>query len=340
MKRGLIVGKFMPLHRGHQFLIETALAEVDDLTVVVYDSKIDMADKPGWGWDIVMPAEMRAGWIARLYPQIENIVVRQDVLSALNQDQKDDPMYAPTYAKDLDFLGQFDLVFSSESYGKPFADALGAKNRVVDMARHMLPISGSEIRENLYEHRAWIDPVVYRDFIRKVVFVGTESTGKSTIAERMAKELDTKWVHEYGRELWIEQDLKGSFRDMLKIAENHYRREEAAVLHSRDFLFCDTNPWTTLQWSLMYNQTADQRLVDLVENTMNEYIWILCDNDFNWVDDGARELVNGKAEAFQRQLIQDLAHRRRVPFHFIDGSINQRVDQVREILEVDTPTLV
>ena len=329
MRRGLVVGKFMPLHRGHQFLIETALAEVDDLTVVVYNSMIE-------GWTLRAPANKRAGWIAKLYPQIENVLVRQDVLSPLmTQEEKDEPQWAPAYARDLDFLGQFDTVFSSESYGDYFAEVLGAKNRVVDMARNMMPISGTEIRENLFEHRAFIDPLVYRDLIQKVVFVGTESAGKSTIAERMAKELDTQWVHEYGRELWIEQDLKGSFHDLLKIAENHYRREQAAMLHSRDYLFCDTNPWTTLQWSLMYHKTADQRLIDLVDRTMNDYTWILCEPDFGWQDDGVRELVNGAAEKFQRQIEDDL-YIREIPYYDIHGSVSQRVEQVKQILNINS----
>ena len=38
MRRGLVFGKFMPLHRGHQHLIDTALSQCDDLTIVVYDS--------------------------------------------------------------------------------------------------------------------------------------------------------------------------------------------------------------------------------------------------------------------------------------------------------------
>jgi HTH-type transcriptional repressor of NAD biosynthesis genes len=223
MRRGLIVGKFMPLHRGHQLLIESALAEVDDLTVVIYDSQIPGVYPP-------MPIEKRMKWIAELYPQIENIVPRKDILPAgMSQEEKDEPKWGEAYVKDLEFLGPFDYIFSSESYGEPFAQSYSrlwgtpAKHITVDLAREMLPISGTQIRENVYEHRGWVDPVVYRSLIQKVVFVGTESTGKSTIARRMAEEMDTKWVHEYGRELWEAQNLKGSFHDLLKIAQNHYQ---------------------------------------------------------------------------------------------------------------------
>lgn len=325
MRRGLIVGKFMPLHRGHQFLIESALATVDDLTVVVYDS-----NPPG---DYVsMPVATRAQWVSKLYPQVENVLARPDVLPAdMSQEEKDEPKWAEVYARDLDFLGQFDYVFTSEFYGEPFAEALGAKNVVVDMARTMLPISGTEIRENIYANRGWIDPVVYKDLIQKVVFVGTESAGKSTLARTMAEELDTQWVHEYGRELWEKQNLQGSFADLWKIAQGHYRREEAMLLHSNRYLFCDTNPWTTSQWSLMYNESVDARLLDLIERTKNEYIWILCKNDFGWRQDGTRELAGEKSNDFQEQ-IEDALVDSRIHYYVVGGSLDHRVGRVKEIL--------
>lgn len=327
MTRGLVVGKFMPFHRGHQLLIETGQSIVDDLTVVVYDSNPAGVYPP-------MPAHMRAKWIADLYPQVENVIVREDPLDDFGKTQaeRDDPGYAPVYAQDLEFLGKFDYVFSSEDYGDPFAEALGAESYVVDVARDMLPISGTQIRENVYEHRGWVDPRVYRDLIKPVVFVGTESAGKSTLAKAMAETLNTRWVHEYGRELWEAQNLQGTFRDMFKIAENQYRREQAAMLHSRDFLFCDTNAWTTLQWSLMYCGSADERLYDLVRRTKDDYIWFLCSNDFGWVQDGVRELVGQKSKDFQMQNLDALA-RWNINYHIVEGSVDNRVDQVINVLE-------
>lgn len=328
MRRGLLVGKFMPLHRGHQLLIETALANVDELTVVVYDS-----NPPGAYPS--MPVEMRMNWITQLYPDLENVVPRKDPMHLihLSQEERDEPKYAPLYAEDLAFLGSFDVVFSSEDYGDPFAEALGAESFVVDIARDMIPISGTEIRENIYEHRGWVDPIVYRDLVQKVVFVGTESAGKSTIAERMARELNTSWVHEYGRELWIEQGLEGSFSDMLKIARGQYKREEAAMLHAREFLFCDTNAWTTLQWSLMYHDVADVRVTRLVEKIKDDYIWFLCTNDFGWVDDGTRELEGERSKDFQRQ-IEDNLKAMGIKYHIIGGTIEQRVAQVKDDLGI------
>ncbi len=123
----------MPLHRGHQLLIESALAEVDDLTVVVYDSA------PA-GVYPAMPIDKRAGWISSLFPQIENIVLRDDIFDGvIAAEESVDPKYARDYADDLAFLGQFDRIFSSEVYGDTFARAMGAVHVQVDASRTLVP---------------------------------------------------------------------------------------------------------------------------------------------------------------------------------------------------------
>lgn len=318
----------MPIHRGHQLLIETALAEVDDLTIVVYQSDVEGTEN--------MPIEKRIKWIAELYPQVENIVPVIDDLPG-HHTEHDGPGSSQHYAEQLAFLGPFNYVFSSEEYGEPFAAAITEVQGSVchpvsvDNARELVPISGTQIRNNLYDNRAYLDPVVYRSLIQKVVFVGTESTGKSTIAERMASYYRTRWVHEYGRELWIDQNLKGTFHDMLKIANTQYEREQAAQLHSRKFLFCDTNPWTTMVWSEMYSGTADARLIQLAEATKGEYIWFFCENDFEWVDDGVRELRGPQAQELADR-ISDTLYEMEIPFYTLYGPLESRVQQVLQIL--------
>jgi len=322
MRRGLVFGKFMPLHRGHQHLIDTALSQCDDLTIVVYDS--DPA-----GDYTPMPIELRLSWLRSLYPDVENILAVDD--PEKHNPNRDAPTYASLYAEQLQFLGRFDRVFSSEATYEQFARELGAEPVTVDAARGTVPISGTEIRGDLFQHRGWLDPAVYASMIRKVVFVGTESTGKSTLARACAEQFDTLWTHEFGRELWEAQGLTGSFSDHLLTARRQYRREEAALRHSRRYLFCDTNAWTTLQWSLLSYGTADARLHELVDRTVHEYLWILCDNDFGWVQDGTRELAGDRADAFQRQQVEDLTRRDLLPV-VVSGPVADRVDQVRVAL--------
>lgn len=342
MRRGIVVGKFMPLHRGHQLLIETALAHVDELTIGVYNTHL------GQHWERLMPPEKRAQWVSKLYPSVKNIVVLPEPAELRgvieNVQDLNEGKYSPLYAKQVEFLGPFDYCFTSESYGAPWAAAMGAEHIQVDAARELVPVSGTVIRENAYNYRGLIDPIVYRDLIRKVVFVGTESTGKSTLAKFMAEEMDTLWCHEFGRELWEAQDGGGIFPDFLKIAQMQRMREQNAALHSNRFLFCDTNAWTTLQWCEMYyGGIADQRLRDLVDSTINDYIWFFCDNDFGWVDDGSRELEGIKSSVFQerqRLMLNHLWHSHGLRYTTLSGSLEERVTQVKLGLALHSGDLV
>lgn len=324
MRRGLTFGKYMPLHRGHQLLIDVALSRCDDLTIIIYDSKPGVADQ------YRMPLQKRLGWIRDLYPTVENLLGFADPFPGGGEG----PDKAQVYADQISFLGEFDYVFTSEPEYEEFARLLGAKHILVDESRTLVPTSGTEIRSDIYEYRGWMDPLVYTSLIQKVVFVGTESTGKTTLAKAMAAELDTMRVHEFGRELWEAQDLKGSFADHLKMGRRQYQREQAAARQARDFLFCDTNAWTTLQWSLMSYGTADQRLYDLANRTIDDYHWIFCANDFDWVQDGTRELAGKRAQEFQDQQLDDL-NQRGVHYQMVTGSLYERIERMKDYLNIE-----
>lgn len=327
--RGLVVGKFMPLHRGHQFLIEAALDGCDELTVVVYETFVD------YETSVLMPISKRVKWINDLYgTEIVNLLARKDIHNDLSHEEKDKPEYAQEYADDLAFLGKFDKVFSSEDYGEPFAKALGAEHVMVDRARDAIPVSGTEIRNDLFNKRKWVDDSVYRTLIQKVVFVGTESTGKSTLAQRLAADFNTKWVDEYGRTFWEAkraQGIEDRYEDFWHTGKVQYETEENTILDANRYLFCDTNAWTTYQWSLLYYGTADEKLKRLAYDTKDEYIWFLCGNEFGWVNDGSRELGHNHKE-FQITQGAELMRMGVVP-NFLRGDVESRVRQVKNVLQ-------
>jgi NadR type nicotinamide-nucleotide adenylyltransferase len=315
--RALVFGKFMPLHRGHQFLIERALEASDALTVAVYDNS------PPGNYP-TMPLELRVRWIAELYPGVEAVVPVPDPRRDANDG--DDPKYAELYAAQLAFLGRFDRVFSGDPRYERFANLVEAEHVVVDDAR-AVPVSGTAIRDDVYGNRAWLDPRVYASLIRKVALVGTESTGKTTLAKELARRLDTLCAHEYGRELWVEQGGSASFDDYLKIARAQLSREEELRCDARSYLFCDTTPWTTLHWCLWMHGTADPRLRELADQTMSDYTWFLCADDFAWVQDGTRVMGNGDARRFQDRQVADL-QACGVPYVLLEGSPEDRVSAV------------
>lgn len=326
MTRALVFGKFMPLHRGHEFLIQQALDASDAVTVAVYDSS-PPGDYPA------MPLELRARWLVELFPDIDEVVPLADPRRDANDG--DDPKYAELYAAQLAFLGRFDRVFSGEPKYERFANLVRAEHVVVEDAG-AVPVSGTDIREDLYGHRTWLDPRVYASLIRKVALVGTESTGKTTLAQELALRLDTLWAHEYGRELWVDQGGGASFADYLKIALAQLGREAELITDARRYLFCDTTPWTTLHWCLWMHGTADPRLRELADRSMGDYTWFLCSDDFAWVQDGSRVMGDRDARRFQDRQIADL-EARGVPYVLLEGSVDERLSAVlRELGELTT----
>ncbi len=316
----LVVGKFCPLHNGHAGLIANALM-AGDVTVVVYDM-------PGFP---EYPIEKRIRWVSKLFPEVNAVIPMVDHFNGDNS-----AAASPLYAAELEPFGPFTHVYSSEDYGVPFAKALSARHVMFDYKRVGVHISGTEVRRDPFGNRHYVPRLVYRDMVQKVAFFGGESTGKSTIAQALSERYNTQWVHEYGRELWEAQGGSGSFSDLLKIGVEQYRREEELILDSDRYLFCDTTAMTTEYWCRHYYDFADHRLVDLVEHTKDEYIYFLCGDDFDYVQDGWRETEAYHSE-FHQGVIDDL-DRRGIRYATLTGSLEDRIEQVAERL--DTRVLV
>lgn len=320
MRRGLTLGKFAPFHRGHQLLIQTALAEVDELVVMVYATDV-----------IDVPLQVRAGWIKRLYPSVR-IIEAWDGPEGYGDTPEIKREQEDYILQKLDGL-PITHFYSSEFYGDHVSHALGAVDRRVDEARTAVPISGTQIRADYFSNRNYLDPVVYSDLITKVCFLGAPSTGKTTLSEALAKRHQTRWMPEYGAEFWLAHqiDRRITLDQFETIAPEHNRREDALVLESRKYLFCDTCPITTYMFARDYHGKAGPLLTHLAEQAKARYdLFILCETDIPYADTWDRS-GDVKRHQFQQQIIADLAERG-LQYFRVSGTLEARVAQVDEIL--------
>jgi len=151
MTYGLTVGKFAPLHKGHQYLIESALKEVDALIVIVYEAPQIPELTLG----------MRVEWLKRLYPDL--IVILGD------QVPKDVGWTEAIQQKHIDYIlslvtaYEIKAFYSSEAYGEKMSKALGCDHRLIDGDRLTVPISASLIRSDLEAYKTYLDPIIYED---------------------------------------------------------------------------------------------------------------------------------------------------------------------------------
>jgi NadR type nicotinamide-nucleotide adenylyltransferase len=158
---GLLLGKFMPVHAGHQLLIDTAIATVGEraLTVVV-----------GTQPDEPIPGALRWAWVHELYPRVTVVHLNR----TMPQEPADHPNFWPLWvAALLDLVPtRPDLVFTSEPYGDELAHRLGARHVSVDPTRSRVPVSGRAIRQQPRAHWSFLPPPVRAYYARRVVLHG------------------------------------------------------------------------------------------------------------------------------------------------------------------------
>ncbi len=315
-KTGLTLGKYAPFHKGHQHVIETALKEVDALFVIIYDFD-----------GINISLEKRAQWIRTLYPQVKVIEARGGPPGTL-------PRTELERAEEKFILGllngqKITHFFCSEYYGEHVSRTLGAKDMRVDEARKIVPVSATQIRENAFKHRSHIHPLVYKDLVKKVVFMGAPSTGKTTLTEALAKKYNTVWMPEYGREYWAEHQVarRIPLADFDIIAARHIEREDALITDANKYFFVDTNAITTYMFSLDYHNAAPEKLTTLAAMCKARYdIFFLCASDIPYEDTWDRS-GDVKRCAFQHKIIEDLKQRG-INFITLTGPLEERIKQV------------
>jgi len=337
---GLVVGKFAPLHQGHLLVIERALEECERTIVLSYSNPEFAGYEP----------ERREAWLAACCPAATSLVLTRERLAgrlgtdaaALPRNDAPDDVHRDFVAmictRVLD--ARVDAVFTSEAYGEGFARRLTRRLRELDPAarevthvsvdreRRAVPISATEIRADLWRHWRFLPLPVARSLVRRVTFLGGESSGKSVLAARLARDLECPCVAEFGRELWEARRGKLVFEDLAHIAREQMRREDEAVREARHFVFCDTSPLTTLFYSLDLFGRADSDLIAAADRAYHSTV--LCAPDFPFIQDGTR-----RDHAFrmrQHAWYEAQLAARGVSYVVATGSLDQRVRQMRDLL--------
>ncbi|POY34805.1 hypothetical protein C3K47_18375 [Solitalea longa] len=169
------------------------------------------------------------------------------------------------------------------------------------------------------------------DSVKKICIYGPESTGKTTLAARLAEKFQTVYVHEVARDLISSNDF--SVDDILKIGY----AQTAAVLENAQlanrFLFCDTDLITTQIYSDYYLGFIPEELYEL-EKLVHYEAYFLTSVEVPWVADGLRDLGNSRQEMFERFKAELV--KRNIPYFLISGSdFNARqqlvIDKLNEL---------
>lgn len=311
---GVVIGKFYPLHKGHQHLIETAIDNVERLYIIICTKDGEQPDPL-----------TRLKWIKQLYNR-PNIIVKQivDVY-----DPNDSKLWAELTKKTIGCSP--DVVFTSENYGHEYARYLKCVHELVDLDRISIPISGTLIRSNPFKHWDYLPEIGREFYTNRIVFCGAESTGKTTLSFRLADEFNVYWVHEYGREYCESFDIltKNWNRcDFEIIANTQNEKENKAAQHNK-MIICDTDSLTTNVWAKRYTEQETDFKPDY--NQYTHYIFSDV-NGTQLIDDGTRTDSNDEIRSWMhKELLQTMTASGR-PVVVLTGTYEQRYEQAKEYI--------
>jgi len=328
-RHGLVLGKFYPPHRGHHFLVRQAAAGCERTTVLVMASS----------WESIGLAE-RVAWMREVHAEDPGVTVL-GVPDDAPVDYGDHAVWDAHVALVEETLtvhgrGPVDAVYSSEPYGEELARRLGARAVTVDPERLRHPVSGTACRADLAARWDDLHPVVRAGLAARVVVVGAESTGTTTISRWLAEHFRarggvwarTAWVPEYGREYtalkWDRarataraegrpepalEDLVWTAEDFARIAAEQTRQEEKAAREGSPLVVCDTDAFATAVWEHRYTgRTSAETLAWAGERLPRRDVYLLTDHTgVPFVQDGLRDGEHVRADMtgwFRRRLTE------------------------------------
>lgn len=315
MTTGLIIGKFLPPHRGHAFLIETALAQVDRLIVLV--CSLEREEIPG---------EQRVAWLREMFPSAD---VRHHA-DENPSEPHEHPRFWELWTDSIRRLVPTgpDLVFSSEDYGEELARRLGARHALVDRERRSVPISGERVRADPIGSWEFLPECVRPLYVRRVVVSGPESTGKTTLARRLAGHFATSWAPEYARAFLDDKHAGGTIPsppceavDIEAIARGQLAGEERAARAANRLLICDTDLYVTRLYAEEYFGACPQWIRDAAAARRYE-LHLLLDVDVPWAPDPQRDRPGLRQELLSR--LRRMLEQDRRPYVLVSGGWDER----------------
>ena len=169
--------------------------------------------------------------------------------------------------------------------------------------------------------------------MKKIVIIGPESTGKSTLTQQLATHYNTAWCPEFAREYLKENGTDYSFEDLLNIARGQLVLEDNIATQAKNgFYFIDTDMYVMKVWcEVAFNNCHTWILKQIVARKYD--LILLCDVDLPWIKDDLREYpdLNFRKKLFK--MYQDLLINQGTKWAVISGSYAERLQAALSIIK-------
>jgi NadR type nicotinamide-nucleotide adenylyltransferase len=170
--------------------------------------------------------------------------------------------------------------------------------------------------------------------LRKVVVIGPESTGKSSLCEALAVRFHSEWVREYAREYLEEHGMGYEYETLATIARGQLAMEdkvvkglgtEAGAARGDGLLFIDTDLYVIKVWSeYVFGRCEAWVLDEIVRRKYDAYL--LCNTDLPWAHDPLREYPDPGVRERLYHIYKDLLVNQSLPWAEVSGVGNERLE--------------
>lgn len=310
----------MPLHKGHLALIDFALKHCDHLTILLCFT----GNEP-------ISGTTRKQCLEREFKSNKKVSIKvfeydESILPNTSESSRAVSKLWSEVLKKL--LSSVDVLFTSEAYGNFVAEYMSIKHYSFDEKRSTIPVSASLIRDQPFKHWDFISVSARPLFVKNVCIIGTESTGKSTLTEKLAIHFNTAFVKEMARDI-VETTDECTYEDLLKIASVHATAIMEKQLIANKLLFVDTDSNITCSYSeFLFNRPL------ILENWINEVnrfdLYLFLEPDCEYTQDGTRLSIEERNKLSEHH--KDFFKKKGINFISISGDWQKRFDQACKIV--------
>lgn len=170
--------------------------------------------------------------------------------------------------------------------------------------------------------------------IQKILIIGAECTGKTTLCQDLSEHFNTVWVGEYMRK-YLAQKPNGyvcQYDDLLPIAIGQLNHENKKLSSANRYVFCDTSAFEIMTYAHWYFGRCPDEIVTLVQNSHYDLILLTDEIGIVWQADGMRDLPNGRSD--MRAFFVQYLDKFHLKYHTVSGDRKSRVQQVEQLLNM------
>ena len=328
-KVGMYGGNFNPLHLGHVNDLIIASSMCEKLYVILSHTNNPKE----------IPHQERFMWLKEITNDLDNVEVLEVFDDSYNKETYD---WNKGTNEIKTLIGEpIDIVFSGDDYkGKNIWETLYPESKIHYFDRNEINISSTEIRSNPFKYYEFLPNCVRRYYNKKVVIIGTESCGKSTLVRNLAKVYNTTYVTEQGRDVCWEA---GGIDNMqpkhyFEILFRHKMEESKQEKLANKVLFIDTDALVTLYYYQLAfneknqnNQTFNE-LSNAISKLNNYDLYIFLEPDVPWIQDGTRtygeDYVRNENNIKLKKILDDAG----VNYECVSGNYEERFVKSKKLV--------